>query len=148
MNDQLNRERLGHSPLNGESAGRGRAASPRFSGRPWRPGRWLAGLLAALLWLALVYGLPLKSLRAARARERAELVHSLQADKPDTASIIAAFDYASEEMVFSATGPYLILAVASVFLTAHLVGVQRRLHAAERAIEEWRDDSLRSGQRS
>ena len=87
-----------------------------------------------MLWLSMVYGLPLRSLRAARERERTELAHLLQADKPDTAAVLGAFDYATEEIIFSATGPYLILAVATVFLLAHLVGIKRRLNVTERSI--------------
>ena len=139
MNDRPTHERVIHAPFPEESTGRQRTASPERSGDRWRVYRWLAGLLAAILWLSMVYGLPLRSLRAARDRERAELTHLLQADKPDTAAVLGAFDYATEEIIFSATGPYLILAVATVFLIAHLVGIKRRLNVAERSIQALQD---------
>ena len=112
---------------------------PEHSGYPLCVYRWLAGLLAAMLWLSMVYGLPLRSLHAARDRERVELTHLLQVNKPDTAAVLGAFDHATEEIIFSATGPYLILAIATVFLSAHLVGIKRRLSAAERSIQALQD---------
>ena len=139
MNDRANHERVIRASFDETPAGRERTASPpRFADRS-RVYRWLAGLLAALLWLSMVYGLPLRGLRAARDRERAELTHLLRADKPDTAAVLGTFDYATEEIVFSATGPYLILAVATVFLLAHLAGIKRRLHVAERSVRALQD---------
>ena len=136
MNDQPQRDRPNRSPLNGESAGRGRAAPPMFSGRRLRPGRWLAGLLAGPLWLAMVQGLPLRSPRAPRARA----AHPLPTDKPGAASVLAAFDHAAEGIVFPATGPYLILAAAAIVLIAQPVEIKRRLDVAEHAVQGLCDD--------
>ena len=139
MNDRANHERVIRASFDETPAGRERTASPPRSADRSRIYRWLAGLLAALLWLSMVYGLPLRSLRAARDRERVEVTHLLQADKPDTAAILGAFDYATGEIIFSATGPYLIVAVATVFLIAHLVGIKRRLHVTERSLQALQD---------
>ena len=139
MNGRANHERVIHAFFDEAPAGRERTApSPRSADRS-RIYRWLAGLLAALLWLSMIYGLPLRSLRAARDRERMELTYLLQADKPDTAAVLGAFDHATEEIIFSTTGPYLIVAVATVFLIAHLVGIKRRLNVTERSIQALQD---------
>lgn len=112
---------------------------PSYSRRWLNFYRWLMTSGLALLWVTLVYGLPLQSLREARRLLRVELTHLLQTDKPDTAAILDAFDRATEQILFSAAGPYFILAVATVFLVAHLVAVKRRLNAAERDIRMLRD---------
>ena len=96
-------------------------------------------MAAAMLWILLVYGLPLQSLREARRLARVELTHLLQTDRPDTVAILDAFDQATERILFSAAGPYFILAAATVFLIAHLVAVKRRLDTAERDIRVLRD---------
>ncbi len=104
-----------------------------------RPDRWLPTLLAATLWLVLVYGLPLHTLRESRLLARQELIHLLQTERPDTPSILEAFDRATEQVLFSVAGPYFILGIATLFLVAHLVAVKRRLNAAERGIQTLRD---------
>ena len=101
--------------------------------------RWWLMFVVALLWVGLVYGLPLHSLREARQISRVELARLIHADKPDPATILDAFDRATERILFSASGPYLILACTTVFLITHLVTVKRRLDAAERNIQMLRD---------
>ena len=128
-----------HAPFDEVPAGYGGLVSPQRSDFWVHVCRWYAGLVVALLWLSMVYGLPLRSLRAARDRERAEVIHLLQANKPDTRAILGAFDHATEQIVFSATGAYLILAVATVLLIAHLVRIKRRLNALERSIRALQD---------
>lgn len=104
-----------------------------------RVDRWLPALMAGVLWLLLVYGLPLHTLRESRRIAKEELAHLLQMERPDTPSILDAFDRATEQVLFSAAGPYFILGVATLFLVAHLVAVKRRLHVAERNIQTLRD---------
>ena len=95
--------------------------------------------VGALLWIGIVYGLPLRNLRETRQLARTELTHLLQTDKPDRAAILDAFDRATEQILFSASGPYFILAVATLFLIANLVMLKRRLSVAERNIQVLRD---------
>ena len=118
--------------------------SERSGGRPsrlaaWRLRRWLPGCIAAMLWLLLVYGLPLQNLREARRRTRDELTQLLQHDKPDAAAILETFDRTHEDILFAASGPYLMLGLATLFLGARLAWVMRRLAAAEREIRALRD---------
>ena len=82
----------------------------------------------------LVYVLPLHTLRKSRLTVRMELTHLLQADKPNTPVILEAFDRATEQVLFSAAGPYFILGLSTLFVIAHLVAVKRRLNRAERNI--------------
>ncbi len=98
--------------------------------------------MVAVLWFVLVYALPLHTLRESRQTARGELTHLLQADRPDTPAILEAFDRATEQVLFSAAGPYFILGVATLFVIAHLVAVKRRLNAAERNIQTLRDAIL------
>ena len=109
--------------------------------RMWRlpVARWLPALMAALLWLMLVYGLPLLTLRQSRRIARDELAHLLQTGRPDAPTILDAFDRATEQVLFSAAGPYFVLGVSMLFLVAHLVTVKRRLNVAERNIQVLRD---------
>ncbi len=95
--------------------------------------------MVAMLWFVLVYVLPLHTLRASRQIARVELTHLLQADRPDAPAILDAFDRATEQVLFSAAGPYFILGIATLFVIAHLVAVKRRLHTAERNIQTLRD---------
>ena len=104
-----------------------------------RPIRWLQALMAALLWLTLVYGLPLQTLRESRRIAKDELARLLQTGKPDTPAVMDAFDRATEQVLFSVAGPYFILGVSMLFLVAHLVTIKRRLDAAERNIRTLRD---------
>ncbi len=71
--------------------------------------RRLPSLMAALLWFVLVYILPLNTLRASRQTVRIELIHLLQTDRPDMPASLDAFDRATEQVLFSAAGPYFIL---------------------------------------
>lgn len=112
------------------------------SARPLRLVRWLPGVVAGLLWIGVVYELPLLSLRDARQISRAQLANLVHTGKPDAAAILDAFDRATENVLFAASGPYLILAITSLFVIAHLVGVKRRLDAAERNIQVLRDIAL------
>lgn len=95
--------------------------------------------MAALLWFVLVYLLPLHTLRESRQIARTELTHLLQTDRPNTPAILDAFDRATEQVLFSAAGPYFILGISTLFVIAHLVGVKRRLNTAERNIQTLRD---------
>ena len=112
------------------------------SARPLSLVRWLPGVVAGLLWIGVVYGLPLLSLREARQVSRAQLTNLIQTGKPDVAGILDAFDHATENVLFAASGPYLILAMTSLFIIAQLVGAKRRLDAAERNIQVLRDVAL------
>ena len=139
MNDDLN-----HLPMRGDPSDAAR--SPRrlmdhaASSRGWPHAvRWLPRLVAALLWLTLVYGLPLQTLRESRRIAKDELAHLLQTDRPDTPAILDAFDRATEQVLFSVAAPYFILGLATVFITAHLAATKRRLYAAERNIQTLRD---------
>ncbi len=98
----------------------------------------MLALMAALLWFVLVYILPLHTLRASRQTARVELTHLLQTDRPDAPAILAAFDRATEQVLFSATAPYFVLGLATLFVIAHLAAVKRRLHAAERDLQTLR----------
>ena len=104
--------------------------------------RWLPRVVAGLLWIGVVYGLPLLSLREARQVSRVQLADLIRTRKPDVAAILDAFDHATENVLFAASGPYLILAITSLFIIAHLVGMKRRLDAAERNIQVLRDVAL------
>ena len=114
-------------------------ASPLAIGGGSRTVRWLPALTAALLWLTLVYGLPLQTLRESRRIAKDELVHLLQTGKPDTPTVLDAFDRATEQVLFSVAGPYFILGVAMLFVVGHLVALKQRLHAAERNLQTLRD---------
>ena len=139
MNHRISHLKLGDGSAD---AAPGVRASVKGSGTPGlytRLSRWWLMLMATLFWLGMVYGLPLHSLREARQVSRVELARLIHAGKPDPAAILDAFDRATERILFSASGPYLILACATIFLVAHLVAVKRRLDAAERHIQTLRD---------
>ena len=96
-------------------------------------------LLVVALWFALVYVLPLHTLRTSRRTTRLELTHLLRIDQADTPAILEVFDRTTEQVLFSAAGPYFILGLATLFLIAQLAILKRRLHAAERDIRCLRD---------
>ncbi len=95
--------------------------------------------MVVLLWFVCVYVLPLHTLRESRLTARVELTRLLQADRPNIPATLEAFDRATEQVLFSAAGPYFILGVATLFVIAHLAVVKRRLNAAERDIQVLRD---------
>ena len=95
----------------------------------------LPALLVVALWFVFAYVLPLHSLRESRQTIRLELTHLFQTDRPDVPTILEAFDRATEQVLLSASVPYFILGLATLFLIAHLTLVKRRLHLAERNIE-------------
>ena len=138
MNDYSNRAEVRRTPSNGTPTQRAHFVLPAFSGEWLRVGRWLPSLLAAVCWFLLVYVLPLHTLRESRVTTRTELTHLLQTDKPNTPAILEAFDRATEQVLFSAAGPYFILGMSTLFVIAHLVAVKRRLNAAERDIQTLR----------
>ena len=99
----------------------------------------LPALLVVMLWFVFVYVLPLQALRSSRQAARAELTHLLQTDPPNTPAILEAFDRATEQVLFSAATPYFILGLATLFLTAQLTILKRRLHTAEHNIQYLRE---------
>ena len=121
-----------HASSNGTPRQLARSVLPTFAGG------WLPSLMAAICWFVLVYVLPLHTLRASRLTARTELTHLLQTDRPNTPAVLEAFDRATEQVLFSAAGPYFILGISTLFVIAHLVAVKRRLNAAERNIQTLR----------
>ncbi len=139
MNDQPNRAGMRYPPSNGAPTKHTLSALPMFPKRWLRVDCWLPLLIAAMVWFVLVYFLPLHTLRKSRLTARTELTHLLQTDKPSTPAILEAFDRATEQVLFSAAGPYFILGIATLFVISHLVAVKRRLNTAERNIQTLRD---------
>ena len=95
--------------------------------------------MAAALWFALICVVPLRTLRASRQTARAELAQLLQTERPDASAVLAAFDRATEQVLFSAAGPCFVLGLATLLLIAHAAAVQRRLNAAECDLRTLRD---------
>ena len=138
MNDQPKFGRQTPNPLDAAVVVIDRMIWP-FLKRTWQGFRaaWPT-LLVAALWYVLVYVLPLGNLRASRQTARLELAHLLQTEQPDVPAVLAAFDRATEQVLFSASGPYFILGLATLLLFAHVALVKRRLRAAERDIQALR----------
>ena len=100
---------------------------------------WLSALVAALLWLMLVYGLSLQALRESHRIAKDDLAHLLQTVKPDVPEVLDTFDHATEQILFSVLAPHLVLTLSAFFFVAHLAAVKRRLNAAECSIRALRD---------
>ena len=133
MNYPLDNERASRALPNEGSVNHGQGGLSLFLSRR------LPALTASALWFVFVYFLPLHTLRESRQVARVELTHLLQTERPDTPSILDAFDRATEQVLFSVAGPYFILGVSTLFLVAHLVALKRRLDVAERRIQTLRD---------
>ena len=86
-------------------------------------------LVIAVLWLTLACGLPLYQLREVRRQTREDLLRVVKMDKPDAASLVAAFDRANRNLDAAASGPCLLLAFTSILLVNRLLGLKRRYDA-------------------
>lgn len=139
MNHRLPRGGLPHRPTKLVSTRLPRVIPSILSG-VWRGFcQALPALLVVTLWFVTACVLPLKTLRESRHGVRLELTHLLQTNRPDVPAVLETFGRATEQVLLSASGPYFILGLSTLFLIAHLTLVKRRLRLAERNIQTLRD---------
>ncbi len=96
--------------------------------------------LAAGLAILLLQGLHACRLAETRELARAEVERALHDGGPaHGAVLLAAFDRSTQDILFAASGPYLVLLLFVIFWTGHLLGIKQRLVETERELRVLRE---------
>lgn len=103
-----------------------------------RPGFRAALIVGVAAFVLLVQAFHLNRLGATRRAARVELSQTLHdpgmLPEQRIAALVDAFDRSTQDILFAASGPYLILAVAVLFLTAQATRLRLRLSVVERIL--------------
>ena len=103
-----------------------------------RPGGRAALTLGAAALVLLVQAWHLHRLSETRRAARVELSRTLHdrelPPEQRTVALVDAFDRTTQDVLFATSGPYLILAVAVLFLTAQTTHLRLRLAVVERLL--------------
>ena len=102
--------------------------------------RRLVILATAALWITFACALPFQSAHEARRQAHLQLTHVLLEAKPDAASVVAAFDEATQNVIAASTVPCLGLSICVILLIHQQLKLKRRYNALENDLRACQGD--------